>query len=152
MIGTFILHGIFVSALHTHHGEVLEWASRLDVLECLLQVPQFRINFALGLFRALHGLGLERLNGLDLPLYIVLLGLESIELLLNVGNDVLVLQETTILGEVDGLGLLGEDLDFAARVIVALLEVGERLGGVASQTELGAQVGPVDLEGSRTLL
>lgn len=152
VIETISLHGSFLSASHTHHSEVFEWASRLNVLESLLQVPQFRINLALGLFRALHGLSLECLNGLDLPLDIVLLWLESIELLLDVGNDVLVLQEAAVLGEVDGLGLLGEDLDLAARVIVALLEVGERLGGVASQTELAAQVGPVDFEGSRTLL
>lgn len=136
---------------YTHHSEVLERTSRLNVLKSLLKILQLRINLALGLLRALHSLGLESRNRLDLPLNIVLLGLESVELLLDVGDDVLVLQEAAVVGEVDGLRRLGEDLDFAARVIVALLEVGEGLGGIASQAELGAQVGPVDFEGSRTL-
>lgn len=135
----------------TYHSEILEWPSRLDVLEGLLQIPQLRIDLALGLFRALHGLGLESLNGLDLPLNIVLLGLESSKLLLNIGDDVLVLQDAAVLGEVDGLGLLGESLDLAARVIVPLLEVAEGGSSLASQAKFGAQVGPVDLEGSRTL-
>ena len=53
--------------------------------------------------------------------------------------------------EVDFLGLLGEDLDLAARVVVALLEGGESLGGAAFEAELGAQVRPVDLEGGGAL-
>ena len=123
---------------NTHHSEVLKRPGSLNVLERLLQVLQLRINLALGLLGALHSLGLESLNGLDLSLHIVLLGLESIELLLNVGDDVLVLQDAAVVREVDGLGLLGEDLDLAARVIVALLEVGEGLGGIASEAQFGA--------------
>lgn len=136
---------------NTYHSEVLEWTSRLNVLESLLQVLQLCIDLALGLLCALHSLGLESLDGLDLPLDIVFLGLETVELLLNVGDDILVLQHAAVVREVDGLGLLRQDLDLAARVIVALLEVGEGICRVASQAEFGAKVGPVDLEGSRTL-
>ena len=86
-----------------------------------------------------------------MSLHVVLLGLERAELLLQVGDDVLVLKDRLVLREVDGLGLLRQDLDLAARVIVALLEVGEGICRVASQAEFGAKVGPVDLQGSRTL-
>lgn len=135
----------------TYHGELVEWSSGLDVCKSLLQVLQLSIDLALGLLGAFHSLCLESLNGLDLSLDVVLLWLESVELLLNVVDDVLVLQDAAVLGEVDGLGLLGKDLNAAARIVVALLEVGERGGGVASETEFGAKVGPVDFEGCRTL-
>jgi len=55
-------------------------------------------------------------------------------------------------GEVDGLGLLGQDLDLAAGVIVALLEGLEGGGGVATEAELLANLGPVELEGCAALL
>jgi hypothetical protein len=54
-------------------------------------------------------------------------------------------------GEVDLLGLLGQDLDLAARVVVALLEGLESLGGGAAEAEFGTQVGPVDLGGGAAL-
>jgi hypothetical protein len=57
-----------------------------------------------------------------LPAHIICLGLESIELLLNIVDDGLVLEDAAVVLEVDGLRLLGEDGDFAARVVVALLE------------------------------
>jgi hypothetical protein len=41
---------------------------------------------------------------------------------LDLVDDSLVLQDTAVVGEIDGLGLLGKDLDLAAGVIVALLE------------------------------
>lgn len=56
------------------------------------------------------------------------------------------------MGKVDVLRLVGENLHFAASDVVALLEAGERLGGLATEAEFGAKVGPVDFEGSRTLL
>jgi hypothetical protein len=54
--------------------------------------------------------------------------------------------------EVDGLGLLGEDGDLAAGVVVALLERLEGGGGVAPEAELLGQLGPVELEGCAALL
>lgn len=53
--------------------------------------------------------------------------------------------------EVDGLGLLGEDGDLAAGVVVALLERLKGGGGVALETELLGQLGPVELEGCAAL-
>jgi hypothetical protein len=54
-------------------------------------------------------------------------------------------------GEVDGLGLLGQDLDLAAGVVVALLEVLERSSGLAAKAERGRNLGPVDLESGAAL-
>ena len=42
------------------------------------------------------------------------------------------------MAEVDRRGLVGEDLDAAAGIVVALLEVGEGAGGAAAEAELGA--------------
>jgi hypothetical protein len=138
-------------SLITHHCELVEWTSGLDVLQRLVQVLQLCVDLALGLLGALDGLGLECLNSLDLPLHVVLLWLERAELLLNVVDHVLVLEDAAVLREVDRLRLVGKHLNPAARVIVALLEVGERGGGLASEAEFGTKVGPVDLGRGRTL-
>ena len=55
------------------------------------------------------------------------------------------------MGEVDLLGLLGQDLDLAARVVVALLEGLESLSGGTTEAQFGAQVGPVDFGGGAAL-
>lgn len=67
-------------------------------------------------------------------------------MVLDLVNDGLVLEETAVVGEVDGLGLLGQDLDLAAGIIVALLERLQRGGGLAAEAEGGRNLGPVDLE------
>lgn len=124
--------------LNTYHSEVLKWSCGLNVLQRLLQVLQLGINLALGLLSALHSLCLESLNSLDLSLHIVLLWLERSELLLDIGDDVLVLQDRLVVCEVDVLGLVGEDLDLAARGIVALLEAREGVCGASLEAEFGA--------------
>jgi hypothetical protein len=53
--------------------------------------------------------------------------------------------------EVDGLGLLGEKGDFAARVVVALLEGLQGRGRLTADPELRAELGPVELEGGAAL-
>jgi hypothetical protein len=136
---------------NTYHCEVLEGSGSLDVLQCLLQVLQLRVDLALGLLGTLHGLSLERLDSLNLLADIVLLHLEAVQLLLDVVDDVLVLKRLAVVCEVDGLGLLRENLHSAAGVVVALLEGSERRRGVTTEAEFGAKVGPVDLKGSRTL-
>lgn len=133
-------------------GEVGKWPGVLDVLQCLLEIAELLVDDSLGLLGALDGLGLESLDGLDLPVYVVGLGLEGVELLLDVVDDSLVLQDGAVLGEVDSLGLLGEDGDLAAGVIVALLERLEGGGSVATEAELLANLGPVELEGCAALL
>lgn len=133
-------------------SEVGERPGIFDVLQCLLEVAELLVDDSLGLLGALDGLGLECLDGLDLPVYIVGLGLESGELLLDVVDDGLVLEDGAVLGEVDGLALLGKDLDLAAGIVIALLERLEGGGGVATEAELLANLGPVELEGCATLL
>jgi ferric-dicitrate binding protein FerR (iron transport regulator) len=55
-------------------------------------------------------------------------------------------------GEVDRLGLLAQQCDFAARVIVALLEGLESCSCVSFETKLRCELGPVELEGGTALL
>ena len=136
---------------YTHHSEVLEGPGSLDVLKSLLEVLELSVDLGLGLLGALDSLGLVGLNGLDLAVDVVLLDLESVELLLDVVDDGGVLQDGAVVGEVDLLGLLGQDLDLAARVVVALLEGLESLSGGTTEAQFGAQVGPVDFGGGAAL-
>lgn len=141
-----------LNRFRTYHSELVEWSGRFNVRQSLFQVLQLSVDLSLGLLGALHGLSLESFNSLDLSLNIVLLRLESVELLLDIGDDVLVLQDLAVMREIDCLSLLGKDLDAAARIVVALLEVGKGSGSVTSEAELRPKVGPVDLEGSRGTL
>jgi len=136
---------------YTHHSEVLEGPGGLDVLESLVKVLQLGVDLGLGLLGALEGSGFVCLDGLDLAADVVLLDLEGVELLLDVVDDGGVLEDGAVVGEVDLLGLLGQDLDLAARVVVALLEGLQGLGGGAAEAEFGAQVGPVDFGGGAAL-
>lgn len=137
--------------MYTHDSEVLERPGLLDVLQCLLQVLELGVDLGLGLLGALDGLGLEGLNGLDLPADVVLLDLEAAELLLDVVDNGRVLEDLAVVGEVDRLGLLVQQLDLAAGVIVALLERLQGLGGGSLEAELGADFGPVDFESCAAL-
>lgn len=137
--------------MYTHDGEVLERPGGLDVLQRLLQVLELGIDLGLGLLCALDGLGLKGLDGLDLPADVVLFDLEGGELLLDVVDNGRVLEDLAVVGEVDRLRLLVQQLDLAAGVIVALLEGLQGLCRGSLETELSADFGPVDLEGCAAL-
>jgi hypothetical protein len=81
-----------------------------------------------------------------LTVHIVGCGLEGGEALLDLINDGLVLEDGAVVAEVDRLGLLGKDLDLAARVIVALLEGLETRRRLAAEAEGGGDFSPVELE------
>jgi len=136
---------------NTHHSEILKRSRSFDVLERLLQILQLLIDLALGLLSGLDGLRLEGLNRLDLSVDIVLLWLESAELLLEVVDDGLVLEHAAVVREVDSLWLLGQKLHLATGVVVALLECYESVGGISFEAELAAQAGPVDFGGCAAL-
>ena len=51
------------------------------------------------------------------------------------------------MSEVDCLGLVSEDLEFTASIIVAFLESCEGAGGAAAEAERGLQLAPVELRG-----
>ena len=55
------------------------------------------------------------------------------------------------MGEVDGLGLLGQNLDLAARIIVTLLKGLEGGGGLTAEAEGAGHLDPVDLESGAAL-
>lgn len=135
----------------TYHSQVVEWPSLLNVLQCLLQILQLGIDNCLGLLRSLDSLALKGLDGLELPLQVVRGRLERAELLLDVVDDGLVLQDAAVMGEVDGLRLLGEQLNFATGIIVALLESLQGGGGAAFEAELAGKFRPVEFEGGAAL-
>lgn len=58
-------------------------------------------------------------------------------MVLELIDDGRVLQDAAVVAEVNGLGLLGQDLDLAASLVVALLESLERGGGLAAEAEGG---------------
>jgi hypothetical protein len=135
----------------THHSEVSKRPGVLNVLERLLEIAQLLVDNGLGLLGALQGLCLEGLNGLDLSAHIVRLGLESVELFLDVVDDGLVLEDAAVVLEVDGLRLFGQDRHLAARIVVSLLEGLEGGGGIAFEAQLRADLCPVKLEGGAAL-
>lgn len=135
----------------TYNSEFIEGTGGLDVLKGLLEVAEFSLNLALGLLSALDSLGLEGINGLQLAGNIVGGGLEVLELVLDLVDDGLVLQNAAVTGEVDGLRLLGKELNLAARIVVTLLESLQRGSGLAAEAEGAGRLDPVDLESGATL-
>ena len=135
----------------TYDSEVLEGTGSLDVLQSLLQVHQLGVNLALSLLSVGNGLGLEGVNGLKLAGNVVGGRLEVLEVVLDLVDDGLVLQDLAVVREVNGLGLLAEDLDLATGVIVALLEGLQGSGGLTAEAEGGGHLGPVDLESGAAL-
>jgi hypothetical protein len=103
-------------------SEVLEWSGLLDVLEGSGEVLELEVDGLLGGLGVLDGLSLEGVDGLQLSADIVGDGLEGVESLLDLIDDSLVLEDGSVLGEIDGGGLLRELLNLAADVLVALLE------------------------------
>lgn len=135
----------------TYHGEVLERPGGLNVVQGLLQVNQLGLDLALGLLSVLHSLGLKGIDGLELTGNIVGGRLEVLELSLDVIDDGLVLQGVAVVVEVDGLGLLGKNLELAARIVVTLLEALESGGRLAAEAERAGHLGPVDFESGTAL-
>ena len=138
--------------MDTYDSELVEGTGSLDVLQGLLEVDKLSLNLALGLLGVLDGLGLEGIDGLQLAGDIVGSGLEVLEVVLDLVDNSLVLEGLAVVGAVNGLGLLGQDLDLAAGVVVALLESLQGGGGLAAQTQRAGHLGPVDLESGAALL
>lgn len=139
------------TARETYNSEVLERPGTLDVAESLLQVLELVLNHALGVLCILDSLRLKGIDGLELARHIVALNLEALDGTLELVDNGLILENAAIVGEVDRLGLLGEDVYFSAGLVVALLEGQELRGCVAAQAEGAGDLGPIDLCGRRTL-
>lgn len=135
-----------LSVRNTYHREVLERPGSLDVLQSQLQVLQLSLNLALSLLCVLNSLRLKGINGLQLAADVVAGRLEVLKVVLDLVDDGLVLEDFPVVIEVDGLGLLGQNLELAPGFIVALLEGLQRGRCLATEAERGGQLGPVDLE------
>lgn len=137
--------------MKTYHSEILERSRSLNVLERLAQIRQLGLNAALGLLRALDGLGLEGIDGLELAVQVIRRGLEVLEVILDLVDDGLVLQGSAVIVKVDGLRLFRQRLHLAAGVVVALLERLQRRSRLAPKAQGAGHLGPVNLERGTTL-
>lgn len=90
-----------------------------------------------------YSLGLELVDGLKLGIEVVGDSLEALDGLLGLVNDGLVLEDATVMGEINGGGLGLELSEDTLGLIVALTEGLERGSGLLG--EAGAQLGPVEL-------
>lgn len=135
----------------TYNSEVLERPGSLNVLERLLEVLEGHVDLVLGSFGVLDGLNLEGVDGLELARDVVGGGLEGGEALLDLVDDGLVLEDGAVVGKVDLGRLLGQLLNLAPHVVVALLESLERGGRLATETQGRGDLGPVDLESCASL-
>ena len=81
-------------------------------------------------------LGLEGLDGLDVRVNVISDRLERADELLGLINDCLVLENGTVVGKVDGGGLLAERCSRALGVGVALAEGLQRGDGLCSRALL----------------
>ena len=135
----------------TYHSEILEGTGRLNVLQRSSKVLQLKVDSLLGSLGILDSLCLKSIDGLELAVDVVGGGLELVESLLDLVHDGLVLKDRAVGGEIDGRGLLGELLNLATRVLVALLEGLEGRDGLAAETQRAGHLGPVELESSASL-
>jgi hypothetical protein len=135
----------------TYNSEVLERPGGLDVLEGGGEVLELEVDGLLGGLGVLDGLDLEGVDGLELAAHVVGGRLELAEALLDLVDDGLVLERGAVGGEVDGGGLLREQLDLAAGILVALLEGLEGGDGLAAEAQRAGDLGPVELESSASL-
>ena len=94
---------------------------------------------------------LKRLDGFDLPLHIVRGRFERLEVAFDLVHDACVVEGAAVLLEVDGLGLRLEQVELAARVVVALLEGLEGGGRLTFEAEGGGDFGPVEFQGGGAL-
>ena len=91
--------------LCTHNSQILQRSRRLNVIQRLLQFPQFLIHPPLRLLRALHSLHFKRLNGFDLSIHIVRSRFEGLDVSFDLVDDPSVAEGAAVTLEVDGLGL-----------------------------------------------
>lgn len=127
-------------------GGLVPWSGTLDVVQGLLQAPQLHLHLGLCLFSILERNLLEAFDGLDLLVHVVRLGLEILEVLLDLVDDGRVLQDRSVVAKVDGRWLLGQDLYSAAGIVVSLLEIGKRSRRAAAEAELRGDFAPVELQ------
>lgn len=137
--------------VNTYNRELLKAPCLLNVLQSLGEVLQFQVDLLLGSLGVLDSLGLKGLDSLELAVEVVCGGLESVEALLDLVNDGLVLEGGPVVGKVDGGRQLGQLLDLALGGVVTRLEGLQRGHGLPAQAERGGHAGPVELEGRGSL-
>ena len=135
----------------TYHSQILKRPGLLNILQRLLQIPQLHIDPPFRILRTLDRLFLKRFNRLDLPAHIIRRRFPLLEVVLDLVDHALVLEDASVVREVDRLRLVRQHLHFAARVVVAFLERLQGRGRLAFEAEGGAYFAPVDFESCAAL-
>jgi len=133
------------------HRRLLPRPRALNIRQRLLQAPQLDLNLLLSLLSIAQRHALKLLDRRQLLADVVGGRLEGLDLAFDLVEDGVVFEQAAVVGEVDGLGCVGEGLHFAAGVVVAFFEGGEGAGGAAAEAELGGEFAPVQFEGGAGL-
>ena len=104
------------------NGSLIPRPRALNIPQRLLQTTQLYLHFLFGLLRIADSNLLELVNGAQLFLHVVSGWLEVSDVALDLIHNGLVFEDRSVVREIDGLGLLGQRLHFAAGVVVAFLE------------------------------
>lgn len=129
-----------------YHSQLIERPGRLYVLERLVQLLQLEVDLLLGRLGILDGLDLKGLDGLELAAHVDCRGLESLEPLLDLVNDGLVLEHRPVARKVDRRRELRQLLHPTARVVAALLEGLKRSCRLPTEAKRCGDLGPIDLQ------
>jgi hypothetical protein len=113
---------------------------------------KLRVDLTLGGLSVLSSGSLEGIDGGEDLGDIVGGGLEFLVRGLNLVDHSLVIEETAVVREVDLLGSVLEGSNLAAGILVALLEGLQLSRRLAFQAQGGGDTGPIDFEGSASLL
>lgn len=100
------LGDLWTSSSDVVEGELVEWASRLDVVESGFQILQFLCDLLLGLLSRFEGLGFECVDSLVDSSDVVGCWLEVLYLAFELIDNCAVLEGCTVVGEVDVYFLL----------------------------------------------
>lgn len=130
------------------HGQLVERSGALNILQSGLQLFDLLQNRLLGQLGVLNGLLLEDVNSLQSLGHIVSDWLESLDSLLNLINNALVLQHLSVVSKVNVEGLTGQFKVLLLGLVVSLLESSQAGRSLASQSQGRDDVSPVQLGSS----
>merc|ERR1712058_8436 len=115
------------------HSHLVPPSSTLDIAERLVQALQLNLNLALGILGIFNSNLLESFNRANLLVNVVCLGLKGLEVLLDLVDHSSVLEDGAVIAEVDAGGLVLENRQAAAGLVISLLEVVQGAGRAAAQ-------------------
>ena len=128
-----------------NYTQFLRLPGLFNILNRLLQILHLLDNFLLCFLSTLHRLDLKLFNPRQNSTDVIRNRLKRLCGLLNFVNDGRVLEDGTVIGQVDGGARRLELVEFVVGVDVAFAEGGEGGGCVGSEGQRRGEFGPVDL-------